>query len=158
LRSFGAGLAERTLHVAANFLAERRVPVTAKLSRDFYEHFGDKIVDELVGLLNLADAGYRTELREQNELNYARFEAKLEERFAQADAKLERRLGEVRAELREEISALDKKMEVGFANLKLSIEQTLREQTRWFIAAWGALIVAWAALVALNIGIWTRLP
>lgn len=120
-------------------------------------------------LLNLADATYRTELREQNELNFARFDAKVEERFAQSDArleerfaqfdaKLERRLGEVRTELKEEISALDKKMEIGFANLRLSVEQALREQTRWFVAAWGTLVVAWAALVALNIGLWTRLP
>ena len=145
------------------------MPVTAKLSRDFYEHFGDKLVDELVGLLNLADASYRGELREQNELNFARFDAKLEERFArfdakieermvQLDAKFERRLSEVRGELKEDIGALDKKMDVGFANMRTAIEQTLREQTRWFIAAWGMLIVAWAALVALNIGLWTRLP
>lgn len=130
------------------------MPVMAKLSREFYEHFGDKLVDELVSLLNLADATYRTELREQNELNFARFDAKMEERFAQYDAKL----GELRLELKEEISALDKKMEIGFANLTLSVEKALREQTRWFVAAWGTLVVAWAALVALNIALWTRLP
>lgn len=134
------------------------MPVTARLSKDFYDHFGDKIVDELVGLLNLADATYRTELREQNELNFARFDAKLGERFAQSAARFERQLGELRAESRQEIAALDRKMDIGFANMRLSIEQTLREQTRWFIAAWGALIVAWAALVALNVGLWSRLP
>lgn len=34
----------------------------------------------------------------------------------------------------------------------------MREQTRWFIVGWGALVVARATLVALNIAMWLRLP
>jgi hypothetical protein len=49
-------------------------------------------------------------------------------------------------------------MDLGFANMKLSVEQTMREQMRWFIAASGALAAAQVALVSLIIGIWTRLP
>ncbi len=41
------------------------------------------------------DIAYRTDLREMNELNFARF-----------DAKLEQRLAEVKADLRQEIAAL----------------------------------------------------
>jgi hypothetical protein len=41
----------------------RGTPVTAKLSREFYDRFGDKVVDELVGLLNDMDATFRAELR-----------------------------------------------------------------------------------------------
>jgi hypothetical protein len=68
------------------------VPITAKLSRKFYEKFGDEITNELVEWFNQVDLTYRTELRQLNDLNYARFEAKLEqlvtrrefeERFAQ---------------------------------------------------------------------------
>jgi len=68
------------------------VPVTARLPRKFYETFGDDIVTELVELLNQVDTTYRTELREMNELNFARFDAKLEQHLAQQDAKWERRL------------------------------------------------------------------
>jgi len=86
------------------------VPVTAKLSRRFYEKFGDDITNELVDWFNMVDATYRFELREQNELNYARFDAKLEQRiaelraemqagFATADAKLEQRLAELETRL-----------------------------------------------------------
>ena len=39
-----------------------------------------------------------------------------------------------------------------------SVEQAMREQTRWFIVGWGALVVARATLVALNIAMWLRLP
>ena len=68
------------------------MPVTARLPRKFYETFGDDIVTELVELLNQVDTTYRTELREMNELNFARFDAKLEQHLAQQDAKWERRL------------------------------------------------------------------
>ena len=46
---------------------------------------------------------YRADLRELNELNFARFDAKLEQRLAESDAKWERRIAELRADLRVEI-------------------------------------------------------
>ena len=57
--------------------------MTAKLSSEFYDRFGDKVVDELVGLLNDMDAAFRAELRELNEQNFRRFEAGLEKRVEQ---------------------------------------------------------------------------
>ena len=63
------------------------VPVTAKLSRKFYETFGDEIANDLVDWFNAVDATYRADLRELNELNFARFDAKLEQRLAELDAK-----------------------------------------------------------------------
>ena len=54
------------------------MPVTAKLSRKFYEKLGDDITNELVEQFNLVDATYRSELKELNEVNFARFDAKLE--------------------------------------------------------------------------------
>jgi len=62
------------------------VPVTAKLSRKFYETFGDEIADELVEWFNTVDATYRADLHELNELNFARFDAKLEQRLAELGA------------------------------------------------------------------------
>jgi hypothetical protein len=75
------------------------MPVTARLSKRFYEKFGDDLVNELVDWLNQVDATYRSDLRELNELNFARFEAKLEQRLAELDAKWDRRLGELKADL-----------------------------------------------------------
>jgi len=63
--------------------------VTAKLSRKFYEKFGDDITNELVDWFNTVDTTYRTELRELNELNFGRFDAKLEALGGRFDAKLE---------------------------------------------------------------------
>jgi hypothetical protein len=64
------------------------MPVTAKLSRDFYDRFGDKIVDELVGLLIDVDATFKAELREVTDRNVALFDAKLEQRLAELRADL----------------------------------------------------------------------
>ena len=69
------------------------MPVTARLSREFYEKPGNEATNELVEWLNQMDADYRGQLRELNELNFARFDTKVEQRFAVADAKLEQRLG-----------------------------------------------------------------
>ena len=62
--------------------------MTARLSREFYDRFGDKLVDELVGLLNDVDAIFKAELRELNERNLALFDARLERRLADLTAEL----------------------------------------------------------------------
>jgi len=75
------------------------MPVTAKLSRKFYEKFGDDLTNELVEWFNQVDATYRSELREINDLNWARFEAKLEQRIAEVRADLRAGLANLKAEL-----------------------------------------------------------
>ena len=62
------------------------MPVTAKLSKRFYDVLGEDVANELVDWFNAVDLTYKTELRELNELNYARFEAKLEQRLAEFGA------------------------------------------------------------------------
>ena len=84
------------------------MPITVKLSEQFYRKFGHEAVDEMVNWFNAVDATYRGDLRELNELNFARFDAKLEQRVAQLDAKLERRLAELLGELRDELHAQGK--------------------------------------------------
>jgi len=68
------------------------MPVTAKLSRKFYERFGDELTNELVEWFNQVDATYRSELRELNELNFARFDAKLVSEIERAFGRLETRM------------------------------------------------------------------
>ena len=58
------------------------MPVAAKFSKEFYDRFGHELTDELVSYLNQIDSSYRSELRDLNELNFARFDAKLEQRTA----------------------------------------------------------------------------
>lgn len=97
------------------------MPVTAKLSKRFYEVLGEDVANELVDWFNLVDATYRSDLRELNELNFARFDAKVEQRFAESEAKWERRFAEV-----------ETKWERRFAEFETKWEQRFGElETRW---------------------------
>ena len=116
------------------------MPVTAKLSRKFYERFGDDIANELVDWFNMVDATYRSELRELNELNFARFDAKLEQRVVELDAKIDRLAAELRAE-----------MQVGFATLASGVDSKLAQLetrlTRRMFGFWIAQAATTAGLV-----------
>jgi CRP-like cAMP-binding protein len=82
--------------------------VTVKFSKEFYDKLGHEIVRELVDWFNQVDATYRADLKEFNELNFARFDAKVEQRFAGSDAKLERRLAEMDTRWEQRITRLEK--------------------------------------------------
>ena len=103
------------------------MPVTARLSKLFYDRLGEQIANELVEWFNSVDATYRTDLRELNEINFARFDAKLDQR----------------------IDRLASEMHALFAEQDAKIERRLGEQTRWFY-------VAWAVQLAAIIGLWAR--
>ena len=76
---------------------------------------------------NQVDATYRNDLKELNELNFARFDAKLEQRAAELNAKIDLRSAE----------------------LKEVLERRLGDQTRWMVAAWASLLIP-------VIGLWFR--
>ena len=83
------------------------MPVTAKLSRKFYDKLGDDVANELVEWFNAVDATYRGDLRELNELNYARFEAKLEQRIAELRAEMRAGFADLRAEMDRRLAELE---------------------------------------------------
>jgi len=125
------------------------MPVTAKLSRKFYETFGDELTNELVEWLNQVDATYRSDVRELNEINFARFDAKLEQRAAELDARLGRRIGEVRseiAELRTEIRTGLARLEGGLVARIGLAEGRLARLT---VLLWVATLAALTALIKL---------
>ena len=109
------------------------MPVTARLSKRFYDVFGEEIATELVDWFNAVDATYRADLRELNELNFSRFDAKLEQRLAESDAKWERRLAELGAAVRIEIAH-------GLGKLKADL-------LTWMFGFWVTTALALAALV-----------
>lgn len=102
-------------------------------------------------MLNLADGAYRAELRQQNELNYARFEAKLDQRISELRAELDKRFAELRVEMNERFARLEAKLakldaSVGVMATREQLEKGLREQTAMFFAAWGVLLASSIAL------------
>lgn len=74
------------------------MPITIKLSRRFYEKLGEDLANELVDWFNAVDATYRTDLRELNEQNFARFDAKLEQRIAELKGELVAEMGRLRGD------------------------------------------------------------
>ena len=94
------------------------VPRTIKLSERFYQKFGHDLVDEMVNWFNQTDETYRVELRELNDLNFARF-----------DAKLEQRLAAVKAEWRQEIAHLRTEVLSAIASQRSDL-------VKWMFAFW----------------------
>ena len=93
------------------------------------------------------DATYRSELKELNELNFARFDAKLEQRIAGLEAKLSAKLDAAVAQ--HAFAQLESKIDRGLAELRTTLEKGLKEQTRWQFVAWSALLIP-------IIGLWMR--
>jgi hypothetical protein len=62
------------------------MPITAKLSRKFYDKLGDDVANELVEWLNAVDTSYRQEFKDLFEANFGRMEARLEARLVQQSA------------------------------------------------------------------------
>jgi hypothetical protein len=123
------------------------MPVTAKLSREFYERLGDNLADELVNWFNAVDATYRSELRQLNELNFQRFDAKVGERLAELRK-------ELRGELRDEISRVRDamtEMRVGLldrvAGVERRVSDTRAELVRWMFGFWIATLVPLGGLM-----------
>jgi hypothetical protein len=92
---------------------------------------GEDIANELVDWFNAVDLAYRTDLRELNDLNFARF-----------DAKLEQRLAELRAELRVEFRT-------ELQQVRAEVQLVRTELLRWMFGFWvttllsiGGLLVA----------------
>ncbi|HEY6158160.1 MAG TPA: hypothetical protein VIV88_11940 [Gemmatimonadales bacterium] len=112
------------------------MPVTAKLSRKFYERLGDEVANELVEWFNAVDATYRSDLRELNELNFARFDAKVEQRWAQLDAKLGQRSAEFDAKLEQRVAELRSEMREGFAGVDQRFAEFETKLTKRLFAFW----------------------
>lgn len=71
----------------------------AKLSREFYERFGDKVTDELVNCLNAIEASYRSELRDLFDAQFGRFKELFERRLAETKADIRVEIRDVRSDL-----------------------------------------------------------
>lgn len=122
------------------------MPITAKLSKAFYDRFGDEIVAELVEWLNQVDAAYRSDLKAMIDAN----DLRIDSRFEQLRAEIRADLAELRSELRGEIgdtrSALRKDMTDGFTALGLQIAGVRADLMKWSFVFWVGAVLAIASL------------
>src|SRR2546423_9008019 len=102
-----------------------RMPVTAKLSKQFYDRLGEAVTNELVDWFNQVDAAYKFDLREMNELNFARFDAKMEQRLTASEAKVEQRLTAFEAKIEQRLTGFEAMIKQRLTGFEAMIEQRL---------------------------------
>ncbi len=98
------------------------MPVAFKFSREFFERLGEGVANEIVEWFNQVDVTYRADLKQFNELNFERFDAKLEQRLAEFAAKLDRRLNQLDTNWEVRLAELDSKVETRFAAFESKVE------------------------------------
>jgi hypothetical protein len=125
------------------------VPVTAKLSRKFYEKLGDDVAGELVDWFNAVDATYKAELKETNELNWERFKATLHEEISLLRAELHEQISSLRAEsssLRVESTSLRAELRGEMAALRSDIRAEMKamqtDLMKWMFIYWSGTVAA----------------
>jgi len=126
------------------------MPITAKLSRKVYERLGDEVVNAIVDWFNQVDATYRADLREINDLNFARFDAKVGERLAELEARIDARINALEARF----NALEARVDARINALELTFERRLadlevRLTRRIFMASAATLLAQIVALITL---------
>ena len=129
--------------LSPTYALEHCVPVTAKLSKRFYDVLGEDVANELVDWFNAVDLTYRADLRELNELNYARFEAKLEQRLAELRAELRAEVAELRAEFRTELQ----EVRIEVHQVSTALERVRAELLRWMFGFWVTTFIGVAGLL-----------
>jgi hypothetical protein len=125
------------------------MPVTARLSKRFYDSFGDEIANDLVEWFNQVDATYRQELREHNDLNWGRVQARLTEmeirlrsewheelsafradlNWSRVDARMTEMETRLRSEFHQELIGLRSDLDVGLERLRSDL-------LKWMFVFW----------------------
>ncbi len=131
------------------------MPAPAKFSEQFYERFGHDFIEELADWLRRMDVTYRTQLRELNELNAARFEAHVSHELGEAKHELRQEIAEVRREISELLLEVRTETREGFANVKAdaaALEARLTSRLlRWMFVFWtGTTITLLGAIFAIS--------
>jgi hypothetical protein len=106
------------------------VAITARLSRKLHQTLGDEAGEDLVTWMQQVEA-QRVELRELNELNFARFDARLSASVAELRQDMQTGFGAVRQEM---------------AQLETRLERRVGDLIKWSFVFWVGAVGAIAAL------------
>lgn len=91
---------------------------------------------------NSVDATYRADLRELNELNFGRFDAKLEQRVAETNARMDKGFAEANARMDKLFAEANARMNTGFAEADARIERRFNDSRNWMVGLWVATMAA----------------
>jgi hypothetical protein len=100
--------------------------------------------------MNAVDLTYRTDLRELNDLNFARFDAKVGERLAELRAELrgemDARFARADVTLAERLAKFRAEMDARFTQLEGRVRQAQVSTVKWMFVFWagtGAMVLGW---------------
>ncbi len=124
------------------------MPISSKLSRKLHEAIGEEAASEMVDWMHRVDT-QRAELRELNDLNFARFDERLD-RFDERLGRFEDRLVDLRREMDARFVQVDARfdrMEATIVGrLEAKIEQRTADLMKWSFVFWCGAVAAVAAL------------
>lgn len=134
------------------------MPVTAKLSRHFYERLGDDVANELVEWFNAVDLTYKADLARLNDLNWDRFRAEMRAQFAEFRAEMDGKFAELRAEMDRKFAELRADMDRKFLELRSEMDRKFAAQDvkiaelragllKWMFVFWVGTVIPLAALM-----------
>ena len=123
------------------------MPVTAKLSRKFYERLGDDVAGALVDWFNAVDLTYQTQLKEINELNWERFKATLQAEIATLRGEFRAGLADLRSEFIATISATSKEQSSEVAKLRGEMDAMGTRLLKWMFVYWCGSVIAVVGLI-----------
>ena len=135
------------------------MPVTARLSGKFYEQFGDEITNELVDWFNAVDSTYQTQLKEVNDLNWARMQARFEAFDARLDvfeAKITGRMDAFEERILGRTGAQDGRMDAFGAKIEGRFDKIQREMLVWMFGFWSATVIPIIGLMLALAGVFHR--
>ena len=134
------------------------MPVTARLSKRFYDAIGDDAANDLVNWMNAVDLTYRNDLLQHNEANFTRFSATLDARFAAMWVEFDRRFAVVEQRLDKVEQRLDKvdqrleKIELRLVTFEAHMETRFAQfearMLRWMLVFWVTTMLGVGATTA----------
>ena len=127
-RDCGTRRAERRLRLVSVSAKGGPMPVTVKLSRQFYERLGDEVANELAEWLNTVDASYRSELRELFDASFGRVEARM--------GAVEARMGAVEDLMVAFEGRVAARMDALEARVDAKLERMKSELLKWMFLFW----------------------
>jgi hypothetical protein len=122
--------------------------ITARLSHKLHQTLGDEAAEDLVNWMQQVDS-QRAELRELNELNFSRVDA----RFAEARQATQADLAELRHEMKAGFAEVREEMKSGLADvrqemahLETRLERRIGDLIKWSFVFWVGAVGAIAML------------
>jgi hypothetical protein len=133
------------------------MPVTARLSKRFYDAIGDDAANDLVNWMNAVDLTYRNELLQHNEANFTRFVTLLDSRIAELRSEMDRRFDQVDRRFDNIEQRLEKSeqrlaaVEAGLVSLEARIDAKFdkfeSKMLRWMLVFWTTTMLGVGGIV-----------